>query len=217
MRSAASAIKRTMQIKGVLSTRSSVMENLWITRQASRRFLHPFRLGVTRRRATHERVDRTLEQIGMTALAHRIAGDVVLWRCRHARNRNGADIPDPQLAVARRTHLRNEPRGNRAGRCQDPRTRAQGRHRDYRARHGRRVRPCRPDITVLAQGAILCNREPKGNFRQPSAFARPISGGLKTRITWRRPPLLSLNNVHVHIGKLHILQGVNLEKHQARL
>jgi branched-chain amino acid transport system ATP-binding protein len=27
----------------------------------------------------------------------------------------------------------------------------------------------------------------------------------------RRPPVLSLQNVHVHIGKLHILQGVNLD------
>src|ERR1051325_2504756 len=27
----------------------------------------------------------------------------------------------------------------------------------------------------------------------------------------RRPPMLSLRDVHVHIGKLHILQGVNLE------
>jgi len=65
-------IKRTMQIKSVFN-QISVMENLWITRQASQRFLHPFR-PASRDRATRERVEQVLEQIGMTALAHRIAG-----------------------------------------------------------------------------------------------------------------------------------------------
>jgi branched-chain amino acid transport system ATP-binding protein len=65
-------IKRTMQIKSVFN-QLSVMENLWITRQASQQFLHPFR-PASRDRATRERVDQTLEQIGMTQLAHRIAG-----------------------------------------------------------------------------------------------------------------------------------------------
>lgn len=65
-------IKRTMQIKSVFN-QISVMENLWITRQASQRFLHPFR-SASRDRATRERVEQVLEQIGMTALAHRIAG-----------------------------------------------------------------------------------------------------------------------------------------------
>src|SRR5262245_5197569 len=31
------------------------------------------------------------------------------------------------------------------------------------------------------------------------------------RTTSRTPPVLSLKDVHVHVGKLHILQGVNLE------
>ena len=65
-------IKRTMQIKSVFN-QLSVTENLWITRQASQRVLHPFR-PASRDAATRERVDQTLEQIGMTALAHRIAG-----------------------------------------------------------------------------------------------------------------------------------------------
>src|ERR1700732_3417413 len=44
-----------------------------------------------------------------------------------------------------------------------------------------------------------------------SASAKPISAAPRTRISSRRPPMLSLRDVHVHIGKLHILQGVNLE------
>ena len=65
-------IKRTMQIKSVFP-QLSVVDNLWITRQAANRFLHPFR-PASRDRDTHERVGRTLEQIGLTALAQRAAG-----------------------------------------------------------------------------------------------------------------------------------------------
>ncbi len=65
-------VKRTLQIKSVFN-QLSVAENLWVTRQARRRFLHPFR-GAERDRDTRERVERTLEQIGMTALAGRAAG-----------------------------------------------------------------------------------------------------------------------------------------------
>lgn len=65
-------VKRTMQIKSVFN-QLSVMENLWITRQASQRSLHPFR-PASRDSATRERVEQALEQVGMTALANRIAG-----------------------------------------------------------------------------------------------------------------------------------------------
>ena len=65
-------IKRTLQIKSVFQ-QLSVAENLWITRQASQRFLHPFR-PASRDRATAEQVEQTLDQIGMTALAERPAG-----------------------------------------------------------------------------------------------------------------------------------------------
>jgi branched-chain amino acid transport system ATP-binding protein len=89
-------IKRTMQIKSVFN-QISVMENLWITRQASQRFLHPFR-PASRDRATREHVDQTLEQIGMTTLAHRIAGtlsygDVAMLEIGMAL------ISDPQLLL----------------------------------------------------------------------------------------------------------------------
>jgi branched-chain amino acid transport system ATP-binding protein len=65
-------IKRTLQIKSVFP-RLSVVDNLWITSQAGQRFLHPFR-DASRDRATREKVDRTLERIGMSALAQRQAG-----------------------------------------------------------------------------------------------------------------------------------------------
>jgi branched-chain amino acid transport system ATP-binding protein len=65
-------IKRTLQIKSVFN-QLSVAENLWVTRQASNRFLHPFR-AASRDLETKVRVDQTIEQIGMTALANRQAG-----------------------------------------------------------------------------------------------------------------------------------------------
>src|SRR5919197_390210 len=60
-------IKRTLQIKSVFP-QLSVAENLWITSQAGQRFLNPFRSASADRAAT-EKVDLTLQQIGLTGLA----------------------------------------------------------------------------------------------------------------------------------------------------
>jgi branched-chain amino acid transport system ATP-binding protein len=65
-------IKRTLQIKSVFP-RLTVAENLWITGYAGRGFLHPFRAAAAERQ-THETVERTLAQIGLSALANRQAG-----------------------------------------------------------------------------------------------------------------------------------------------
>src|SRR5262245_47796284 len=65
-------IKRTLQIKSVFP-QLSVADNLWITSQARERFHHPFR-PASRDRATAERVERTLEQIGLSTLGRRQAG-----------------------------------------------------------------------------------------------------------------------------------------------
>jgi branched-chain amino acid transport system ATP-binding protein len=65
-------IKRTLQIKSVFP-QMSVADNLWITAQAGSRFLHPFR-SAARDRDTAERVERIIEQIGLTPLASRAAG-----------------------------------------------------------------------------------------------------------------------------------------------
>jgi branched-chain amino acid transport system ATP-binding protein len=65
-------IKRTLQIKSVFP-QLTVAENLWITARAGRGFLHPFR-SAARDRVTAEKVERTLEQIGLSALARRPAG-----------------------------------------------------------------------------------------------------------------------------------------------
>ncbi len=65
-------IKRTLQIKSVFP-QMSVADNLWITAQAGKRFLHPFR-AAERDLETAQRVERILEQIGLTTLASRAAG-----------------------------------------------------------------------------------------------------------------------------------------------
>ena len=65
-------IKRTLQIKSVFP-QLTVAENLWITGQAGRGFLHPFR-AATSDRQTRETVERTLAQIGLSNLSGRQAG-----------------------------------------------------------------------------------------------------------------------------------------------
>jgi branched-chain amino acid transport system ATP-binding protein len=65
-------IKRTLQIKSVFP-QLTVADNLWITDQAGQRFLHPFR-AASRDRGAREKVERTLEQIGLAPLARRQAG-----------------------------------------------------------------------------------------------------------------------------------------------
>src|SRR5215475_8330207 len=65
-------IKRTLQIKSVFP-QLTVAENLWITKNAGHGFLHPFRSAASDRQ-TRETVDRTLTQIGLSALANRQAG-----------------------------------------------------------------------------------------------------------------------------------------------
>ena len=89
-------IKRTMQIKSVFP-QLSVAENLWITRHASSRFLHPLR-SAAHDPVARERVESTLEQIGLSALANRPAGtlsygDVALLEIGMAL------ISDPQLLL----------------------------------------------------------------------------------------------------------------------
>jgi branched-chain amino acid transport system ATP-binding protein len=65
-------IKRTLQVKSVFPE-LSVADNLWITRQARDRFLHPFRRAASDLDAKM-RVVQTLEQIGLADLATRPAG-----------------------------------------------------------------------------------------------------------------------------------------------
>src|ERR1041385_7010856 len=48
-------------------------------------------------------------------------------------------------------------------------------------------------------------------FLKTSGYAKLISAARKTKITSRRRSMISLRDVHVHIGKLHILQGINLD------
>ena len=65
-------ISRTLQVKSVFN-QLSVADNLWITAQAKRGVLNPFR-PTSRYRESSEIVERVLEQLGLTALANRQAG-----------------------------------------------------------------------------------------------------------------------------------------------
>lgn len=65
-------VKRTLQIKSVFS-KLSVADNLWITAKAGQGFLHPFQ-SAKLDRDIKEKVDRTLGEMGLTALADRPAG-----------------------------------------------------------------------------------------------------------------------------------------------
>jgi branched-chain amino acid transport system ATP-binding protein len=150
-------IKRTLQIKSVFP-RLSVAENLWITLYAGRRFLDPFR-PASRDRNAREKVERTLEQIGLAALARRPAGtlsygDVALLEIGMAL------ISEPKLL------LLDEPT---CGMSPAETERAVGKIRELaRAidiviiEHDMEVVfEIAEDITVMAQGAILASGRPQ--------------------------------------------------------
>ena len=65
-------ISRTLQVKSVFQ-QLTVSENLWITAQAKRGVMNPFR-STSSYRDTCEKVERVLEQLELTRLADRQAG-----------------------------------------------------------------------------------------------------------------------------------------------
>ena len=149
-------IKRTLQIKSVFP-QLSVAENLWITGHAGHRFLHPFR-PAWRDRGTTEKVERTLEQIGLSAVAQRQAGtlsygDVALLEI------GMAVISEPRLL------LLDEPT---CGMSPAETERAVGKIRELARtidiviiEHDMQVVfDSADDITVMAQGAILASGRP---------------------------------------------------------
>lgn len=157
-------IKRTLQVKSVFA-QLSVADNLWITSEGSKRFLHPLRDAESDVIA-RERVERTLEQMGLTALAKRAAGtlsygDVALLEIGMAL------ISDPQLL------LLDEPT---CGMSPAETERAVAKIREMARsidiiiiEHDMPVVFGIADaITVMAQGAILAS----GNAKQISADER---------------------------------------------
>ena len=111
-RSAGSASSARLQIKSVFP-QLTVAENLWITGQAGRGFLHPFRAAArdrdTRAKWSSERSSRS----GLRSLAQRPGRHAVLRRRGAARDRHGADLR-AAAASARRADLRDEPGRDRA-------------------------------------------------------------------------------------------------------
>ena len=65
-------ISRTLQVKSVFN-QLSVADNLWITAQAKRGVLNPFR-PTSSYRESCEIVERVLEELGLSALANQLAG-----------------------------------------------------------------------------------------------------------------------------------------------
>jgi len=149
-------IKRTLQVKSVFPE-LSVADNLWVTAQARDRFLSPFRAAASDK-ATGLRVEQTLEQMGLTALAARPAGtlsygDVAMLEIAMA------VISEPSLL------LLDEPT---CGMSPAETSRAVAKIRDLARtidiviiEHDMDVVfGIADDITVLAQGAILASGNP---------------------------------------------------------
>jgi len=150
-------IKRTLQIKSVFP-QLTVAENLWITRHAGRGFLHPFR-AASSDRETRETVERTRDQIDLSALGKRQAGtlsygDVALLEI------GMAVISAPRLL------LLDEPT---CGMSPAETERAVGKIRELARtidiiiiEHDMEVVfEIADDITVMAQGAILASGSPQ--------------------------------------------------------
>jgi len=150
-------IKRTLQIKSVFP-QLSVADNLWITAQAAQRFLHPFR-AAAKDHFTRDKVEATLEQIGLSAFAQRQAGtlaygDVALLEIAMAL------ISEPRLL------LLDEPT---CGMSPAETERAVAKIRELARNidiiiieHDMEVVfEIADDITVMAQGAILARGSPK--------------------------------------------------------
>jgi branched-chain amino acid transport system ATP-binding protein len=149
-------IKRTLQVKSVFPE-LNVADNLWITRQARNRFLHPFRSAAGDLEAKRQ-VEQTLEQIGLASLAARPAGtlsygDVAMLEI------GMAVISEPSLL------LLDEPT---CGMSPAETSRAVAKIRDLARtidiviiEHDMDVVfGIADDITVLAQGAILASGSP---------------------------------------------------------
>ena len=149
-------IKRTLQVKSVFPE-LSVADNLWVTRQARSRFLNPFRTAASDKE-TRLRVEQTLEQTGLSALAARSAGtlsygDVAMLEIGMAM------ISEPSLL------LLDEPT---CGMSPAETSRAVAKIRDLARtidiviiEHDMDVVfGIADDITVLAQGAILASGSP---------------------------------------------------------
>lgn len=149
-------IKRTLQVKSVFPE-LTVADNLWVTRQARNRFLSPFRAAANDK-DTKLRVEQTLEQTGLSALAARSAGtlsygDVAMLEIGMAM------ISEPSLL------LLDEPT---CGMSPAETSRAVAKIRDLARtidiviiEHDMDVVfGIADDITVLAQGAILASGNP---------------------------------------------------------
>jgi branched-chain amino acid transport system ATP-binding protein len=149
-------IKRTLQVKSVFPE-LTVADNLWVTRQARNRFLSPFRAAANDM-DTKLRVEQTLEQTGLSALAARPAGtlsygDVAMLEIGMAM------ISEPSLL------LLDEPT---CGMSPAETSRAVAKIRDLVRtidiviiEHDMDVVfGIADDITVLAQGAILASGNP---------------------------------------------------------
>jgi branched-chain amino acid transport system ATP-binding protein len=150
-------IARTLQIKSVFN-RLTVAENLWIAAHAHRRFLHPFR-AAARDRATQQKVDAILAQVGLQALAQREAGTLAY-----------GDVALLEIAIA----LAQEPRlllldEPICGMSPAETERTVDKIKELAARidiviieHDMEVVfEVADDITVMAQGAVLASGTPK--------------------------------------------------------
>src|SRR5262245_14124989 len=150
-------IKRTLQIKSVFP-QLTVAENLWLTGYAGRGFLHPFRAAASDRDA-NEKVERTLAQIGLSALAKRQAGtlsygDVALLEIGMAL------IAEPRLLLLDEPTCGMSPAETERA-VENIRALAKTIDVIIIEHDMEVVFEIAADITVMAQGAILASGSPK--------------------------------------------------------
>ena len=224
-------IARTLQVKSVFDA-MSVEDNIWIAAQAKMAGWHPFR-SAKHFPETRQKVEQVIEEVGLQEIAKREAGtlsygDVALLEMGIAL------AGDPELLLLDEPICGMSPKETQ--RTVEKIVELSKIVNVILIEHDMEVVfDVADDITVMAQGNILAQGSPNeiaANAAVREAYlgydddtaasgpataaqaatvaAQPKAAPAKTDKS-TASTLFKIENLHAHYGKIHVLQGVNLE------
>ncbi len=225
-------IARTLQVKSVFDA-MSVEDNIWIAAQAKMAGWHPFR-SAKHFLKTRQKVEQVIEEVGLQEIAKREAGtlsygDVALLEMGIAL------AGDPELLLLDEPICGMSPKETQ--RTVEKIVELSKIVNVILIEHDMEVVfDVADDITVMAQGNILAQGSPNeiaanaavreaylgfdddGVDAPGTAVAAPsVTAKAPSEDVQAKPEkpsagnLLKIENLHAHYGKIHVLQGVNLE------